>query len=181
MVFSLPSCSKAVLASKVDETAHRWSCGGRAEGFSPGGISLGLAELEDNHPSPWQQQFLVPRDDGADLWRYHKHLVQISPSGGCPSDRCGRRCRKASLMISSRAAVAARWLGVFHNRFRVFFFSSPSPYTRCLPFLLTLSAARAEYSVLCWITRGRGTFVKKESEKNELLSHPIPKSENKRS
>lgn len=87
------------------------------------------------------------------------------------------------LMISSLAAVAAsagRWLGVFHNRFRGFVFSPPSPSTRCLPFLLTLSAATAaEYSVLCWITRGRGTFIKKESEKNELLSCPVPKSENK--
>lgn len=85
-------------------------------------------------------------------------------------------------MISSVSAVVAgagRWAGVFHNRFG-FFFSLLPPFTPAAPhFLLTLSVARAEYSVLCWIIHSLGTFIKKESEKSELLSLPIPKSKNK--
>lgn len=82
-------------------------------------------------------------------------------------------------MISSLSAVAAsagRWAGVFRNRFGGFFPPLP-PLTPAAPhFLLTLSVARAEYSVL---DNTQLLYVHKESEKGELLSLPIPKSKNK--
>lgn len=84
-------------------------------------------------------------------------------------------------MISSLSAVAAgagRWAEVFHNRFRALY--PLPPLTPTAPhFLLALSVARAEYSVLYWLIHSLGTFIKKESEKSELLSLPIPKSKNK--